>query len=284
LIGFYKKYPEFVNRPLFITGESYAGHYIPAISAYIVQQNNSQFNLKGAAIGNGLVDPLAQYPAYATFAYQNNLVTKTTFDMLDLAFAGCDTLISSGNWLVAMEECNVVMDVILGSPTDPRFNVYDIRLPCSDPPLCYNFSLVDDFLARPDVIAALGVQGRSWSECNNAVHTALLGDWMLNLIDDVVYLIEQGIFVFVYSGDKDFICNWRGGEAWTNDVQWAGQSQFQNETYQTWGNNGTEYGQFKIVDNFAFARVYNAGHMVPMDQPEAALFMFENFLTNWQAI
>jgi len=29
-----------------------------------------------------------------------------------------------------------------------------------------------------------------------------------------------------------------------------------------WGNN---YGTVKIVDNFAFVRVYNAGHMVPMD-------------------
>ena len=27
----------------------------------------------------------------------------------------------------------------------------------------------------------LGVKGRSWEECNQVVHTALLGDWMLDL-------------------------------------------------------------------------------------------------------
>lgn len=42
-------------------------------------------------------------------------------------------------------------------PLKPRFNVYDIREKCEHPPLCYDFSLVDKFLARDDVIEALGV-------------------------------------------------------------------------------------------------------------------------------
>jgi len=40
-----------------IVGESYAGHYIPAIGAYLLKQNNPIMNLQGVAIGNGLVDP-----------------------------------------------------------------------------------------------------------------------------------------------------------------------------------------------------------------------------------
>jgi len=52
---FLSQYPEFNGRPLWITGESYAGHYIPAISSYIVKQNNPNINYQGSAIGNGLV-------------------------------------------------------------------------------------------------------------------------------------------------------------------------------------------------------------------------------------
>jgi cathepsin A (carboxypeptidase C) len=54
------------------------------------------------------------------------------------------------------------------------------------------------------------------------VHIAMLGDWMLNLAPKITNILNSGVEVLVYSGDKDFICNWRGGEAWTNAVQWSG--------------------------------------------------------------
>jgi cathepsin A (carboxypeptidase C) len=58
------------------------------------------------------------------------------------------------------------------------------------------------------------------------VQTFLIGDWINNLAEKVASVIESGLQVLVYSGDKDFICNWRGGEAWTNAVEWAGQKEF----------------------------------------------------------
>eukprot|EP00922_Rhytidocystis_sp_ex-Travisia-forbesii_P055812 GHVS01082637.1.p1 GENE.GHVS01082637.1~~GHVS01082637.1.p1 ORF type:complete len:130 (+),score=2.47 GHVS01082637.1:181-570(+) len=39
-------------------------------------------------------------------------------------------------------------------------------------------------------------------------------------------------------------------------------------------------GQVKVVKNFTFLRIYDAGHMVPMDKPKEALEMFSEFLTN----
>jgi len=41
------------------------------------------------------------------------------------------------------------------------------------------------------------------------------------------------------------------------------------------------HGEYKKVDNFVFLRVYNAGHMVPMDQPMASLQMLEQFMNPW---
>jgi len=37
LTKFIAKYPKYENRNMFITGESYAGHYIPRISSYILK-------------------------------------------------------------------------------------------------------------------------------------------------------------------------------------------------------------------------------------------------------
>jgi len=170
---------------------------------------------------------------------------------------------------------------ILGLPFAPRFNVYDIRKQCDYPPLCYDFSPIENFLKRADVIESLGVQGRSWVDCNMAVHTALLGDWVTDLSDKVAYLLNNDVDVLVYSGNKDFICNWRGGEAWTAALDWKHGQEFQNATFVEWKEGNKTFGEVKTVGNLAFLKVYDAGHMVPMDQPEAALAMVKRYLKKW---
>ena len=44
--------------------------------------------------------------------------------------------------------------------------------------------------------------------------------------------------------------------------------------------NGKAAGQMRQLDNFHFLRVYDAGHMVPMDQPENALSMINMLIDN----
>lgn len=55
LTNFYEKYPEYTKQELFLTGESFAGHYIPAIANYLHLE--TEIKLAGVAIGNGWVDP-----------------------------------------------------------------------------------------------------------------------------------------------------------------------------------------------------------------------------------
>jgi cathepsin A (carboxypeptidase C) len=279
--GFLAANPDFKGRDFYITGESYAGHYIPAIAYHFVKEitpGSLGLNFKGIAIGNGWVDPYVQYPKYADFAYENNLVSLETYGVLKASFLECQHLIDSANksstdYTYALEFCQLTMTTVLGNPLAPRFNVYDIRKKCDFPPLCYDMSNSDKLMNNATVQAKLGVSGRKWVECDQGVHTALLGDWLNNLAFKVSAVIESGLNVLVYSGDKDWICNWRGGEAWTNAVQWSGQSEFNSASYKDWIVNGQPAGQLKKVKNFSFLRVYNAGHMVPMDQPVNALNM-----------
>ena len=115
------------------------------------------------------------------------------------------------------------------------------------------------------------------------VHSALQGDWFTNLQENVTYLLENGVHLLVYSGDKDFICNWRGGEKWTHEAQWSHGDDFRKAKYTDWTNDGGDkkWGEYKSVDKLTFLRVYNAGHMVPMNQPEAALAMLNKWLGGW---
>jgi carboxypeptidase C (cathepsin A) len=43
--------------------------------------------------------------------------------------------------------------------------------------------------------------------------------------------------------------------------------------YKDWLVDGKPAGALKNVDNFKFLKVFDAGHMVPMDQPKVALSM-----------
>lgn len=230
LRGFLEQNPEYAGRDFYITGESYAGHYVPAISHYLLNEaKDVNLNLRGIAIGNGLTDPYQQYPAYATFSYENGLISKKWEDVMTGGMKACQALIYESQQkggkvidVAALEFCQILADSVIGNPLHPKFNVYDIRIPCDAPPLCYDFSQSDAFLNRADVQEVLGVTGRNWVECDTMVHTYLLGDWMTNLMPQVADMLDNSdIEVLVYSGDKDWICNWRGGEAWTAATKWA---------------------------------------------------------------
>ena len=64
LLEFFKKHPRYVSsvnnipttRQFFMSGESHAGHYIPSISAYILQKNTDI--LTGATATSGSTDPI----------------------------------------------------------------------------------------------------------------------------------------------------------------------------------------------------------------------------------
>jgi len=284
---FFIQYPQYAKLDFFILGESYAGHYVPAIS-YRIQQGNKRkegqhINLKGLAIGNGWVDPLRQYPGYPNYAYSNGLIDYVEYLADNLASSYCQQLIRGGALLEALEACSLMMESVLaemGVTLGYYPNPYDYTIECAVPPLCYDFSLMDQFLAQPKVLKALGVSPNAdYSDCNQIVHTLMLEDWMANL-DVVIPSLLSEYRVLVYSGELDFICNWMGGYAWASQLKWNGQQQFNQTAWKNWMVGGKAAGTSKTSLNLTFLKVANAGHMVPMDQPLNALDMLKRFLKN----
>lgn len=54
LVNWLERYPEYKTRDFYITGESYAGHYVPQLAYTILSNNNNTnqtiINLKGIAV------------------------------------------------------------------------------------------------------------------------------------------------------------------------------------------------------------------------------------------
>jgi carboxypeptidase C (cathepsin A) len=286
--AFFKYFPDYFTLPFFITGESYAGHYIPALSYYIVQKNaagkDPKLNLQGIAIGNGWVDPKTQYN-YEPFAVQNALVVNGSREDKNLIkmYSACEEAINIGSFVLATDICNLIMeDVVLHAPKIDGYyiNHYNIKEPCIEPSLCYDFSNQTTYMNLPATQKALGITRMDWESCSSAAGAPLIVDRIRPYSDDIPPVLAANVRVLVYSGMWDLICEYLGGEAWLSVMKWPGQDAFNQANYSDWKVNNAVAGHFKAVQGLTWLEVEKAGHMVPHDQPAAASNMLQHLLTN----
>ncbi|PBP22713.1 putative carboxypeptidase Y [Diplocarpon rosae] len=286
---FFKQFPEYAKQDFHIAGESYAGHYIPAFTSEILSHKKRNINLKSILIGNGLTDGLTQYEYYKPMACGKGgypaVLDESECQAMEKALPRCQSLIQScydseSIWscVPASIYCNNAM---IGPYQKTGQNVYDIRGQCEDSNnLCYPaLGWISDFLNKADVQAELGVEVSSYDSCNFDINRNFLfqGDWMQPFHRLVPEILEE-IPVLIYAGDADFICNWLGNQAWTEALDWPGQKGFNEaEIKDIELDSGDKYGKIKNSGNFTFLQIFGAGHMVPMDQPEASL----DFLNRW---
>ncbi|CAK9442337.1 uncharacterized protein LODBEIA_P60800 [Lodderomyces beijingensis] len=287
---FFKQFPEYAQLDFHIAGESYAGHYIPVFASEILTHPERSFNLTSVLIGNGLTDPLVQYEYYEPMACglggEPAVLDEDECQSMSDAIPRCLSLIkgcyeSESVWscVPATIYCN---NAEMGPYQRSGRNVYDIRTMCEGGSLCYTqLEYIDSYMNKPEVQKALGAEVSNFESCNFDVNRNFMfaGDWMKPYQKNVIDLLEKELPVLIYAGDKDFICNWLGNQAWANELQWSGSKGFQSAEEKDWTVNKKAAGKSKNYKNFTFLRVYGGGHMVPYDQPENALDMVNRWVS-----
>nr|APR64442.1 Serine carboxypeptidase precursor family protein [Populus tomentosa] len=284
LQAFFEEHPELAENDFYITGESYAGHYIPAFAARVHKGNKAKegihVNLKGFAIGNGLTDPAIQYKAYTDYALDMGIIKQAEHDRINKIVPVCEVAIKlcgtdgTVSCLASYLVCNTIFSSILS--VAGNINYYDVRKKCEGS-LCYDFSNMEKFLGQKSVKEALGVGDIDFVSCSTTVYMAMLTDWMRNLEVGIPALLEDGVKLLVYAGEYDLICNWLGNSRWVHAMEWYGQKEFVASPEVPFEVSGSEAGVLKSYGPLAFLKVHNAGHMVPMDQPEASLEMLKRW-------
>ena len=305
LQAFYTAFPQYLSNDFFVYGESYGGHFAPATAHRVwegIQKKQGLIlPLKGLSVGNGMTDPQVQFSYYSHLAYQwcrtvkgAPCINETTYQGILAAEPVCTGLIAQcngangGNNTACVDALNYCSNNIMGPYFNTGLNVYDIRVPCWVPGLCYNFTFVHDFMNSPAVQSSLGVlsQNITWHSCNMQVNGMFSADWTRNFQQLIPDLLKSNIRVLIYSGDMDFICNWLGNKAWTLELPWSGQTSFAATHDKPWYVDEVEAGMFRTVSNakvnmlFNFVQIHGAGHMVPMDQPKRALRMVQHFISD----
>lgn len=311
--AFFAKFPSLSKNKLYLTSESYGGHYLPTLSKVIVDKNTEgvepHLNFKGFAVGNPATTKYSMTPAMIDTYQGHQLLDKPTYDtwaskckdpkheianaeqceqifleifgkMNDMnAYALDYPVCVSDTKLTARGQTGALMRHALGhykEETKAALGLADDYQPCED-------DYLSTYLNRADVKEALHVKSDiTWSDCSRSINYAQK-DVYKDMTDNYRYLLEGNdkydLDILVYSGDDDSVCATVGTQDWIYDL---GYERAKGKEWRPWKDEEGQLGGFltKFKNaRLAFATVHGAGHEVPTYKPKAALQMFTNYLS-----
>jgi len=264
-------FPAFKGRDLIIAGESYGGHYVPAWTGAILDYNAGQSDvstkipLAGVVIGNGAVNNTVQSTkTYVEFLHNENLIPATSNPKTQ---GGAE----------------VEMVKHLGYTP----NYYDYRTERIECSACYsyNYTAWSLWFLQDDVEIALGVCGDAGVDAfaGSAGGCISMGSFDSNDTFDYSGALGQaldlGIPVTLYYGKTDTACDYVGGYAMANTIEWNGKSDFAKMGLGPVDIAGVQVAQAKTHKGLTFIQIDSAGHMVPIDQPATSSLAIGTVLT-----
>ncbi|KAE8147260.1 Alpha/Beta hydrolase protein [Aspergillus avenaceus] len=299
---FFELFPEYEGDDIYLAGESYAGQHIPYIAKAILEHNNNvgsqglHWNLRGLLIGNGWISPTDQYPAYLTYAYEEGLIQEGSrvAKTLEVLQSVCQSkLETEGKNQVSVHDCEAILQELLSKTLDSDkncYNMYDIRLRDSAPSCGMNWPLdlqdVKPYLRRTDVVKALNINPEKksgWEECSGSVSSTFVPKNSMPSVQLLPNLLESGLSVLLFSGDKDLICNHVGTEQLINNMKWNGRTGFETSPgvwapRHDWTFEGEPAGIYQHARNLTYVLLYNSSHMAPYDLPRQTRDMLDRFM------
>ncbi|KAJ6476261.1 Alpha/Beta hydrolase protein [Mycena sanguinolenta] len=313
---FLSRFPEYSKQPLHISGQSYAGTYLPNVAKAIWAGNKQlastpgrrrpalkKINLESIMIGNGITDPYIQmgsvadyacegpYPLYSDPQGPECTQLRVKIPTCQRMIKSCYSYNSRATCVPAVLYCN---SQVFGPLAQTGRNLYDVRKPCEPEKngLCYEeFNWIDTWMNDPLVKVALGVEpSRKFASCSTQVSLAFLfqGDGAHNNADLLGELVNEGVRLLVYAGNADAMCDYMGNERWLEALDSSFQREFLKAKPRPWtatsgklaGTVRSAGGEGFTAGNITFVTVFEAGHMVPFDQPETALDLFSRWIFN----
>jgi carboxypeptidase C (cathepsin A) len=300
--GFLTRFPQFADSPLYITSESYGGHYMPTLANEIINYNDAtemnKLNFKGFAVGNPYTDYYSGVGAEMETYWGKQLLPKPSWDKY--VANGCltveqqlnnsvctymilDFMKKVGNlnpyaldYPVCLSSQQRAMHTFLHGSEGGSDGVASYE-PCED-----EFST--NYLNDPAVKKAIHVlDDIEWVECSHTTKYQM-ADKMLPMEKYYRTLLNSkthpDLRILVYSGDDDSVCGTIGTQKWIYDLGFP-----VDNLWTTWMVDGQTAGYsttfktpFSKDSRFAFMTVHGAGHEVPTYKPKEALDLFQKYL------
>ncbi|KAL9645258.1 hypothetical protein ABK040_002458 [Willaertia magna] len=272
LLNFFDRYPQFKDRKLILSGESYAGHYLPKLSERIFIQNvNENINhlkhqVAGIMIGDGFTSPIIQRNLKAEQAYWEGLISFQQLLQVRSLEEECIRHIKQGNTIEPGSACEEVKSYLLIA--SGIINIYDIRnfSPSTDKPRLeayLNQKEVRKAIHADEEIDSKGFCKDFMSTRHATVYQALKSDILIDLRDLVAKSAEK-TRVLIYAGNFDL----QDGPVQIERYLLSMGNRYENirkwkeAPRNLWFVNDTVAGYEKSSNNLSFITVFGNGHFV----------------------
>uniref|UniRef100_A0A915P7H0 Carboxypeptidase n=1 Tax=Meloidogyne floridensis TaxID=298350 RepID=A0A915P7H0_9BILA len=239
LKDFFTKYPSFKTNPFYLTGESYAGVYIPMLGVKILEGiKDSKINLKGVAIGNGLVSDSINTNTQILYLYNHDSCdiynipdNSTCGDMQQNLYTGYDNNLVNPYDLyddceptnktiafrrkIKTRNSNLILNNLANKFAQRDRQLYYGAITCTD------VSSAEHYLNMPNVKEALHIPSNlniKWEECSDDVFNNYTSTTTIEMANFTKIILNANIRMLFYYGDLDVVCNFLLGQRFTEQL------------------------------------------------------------------
>uniref|UniRef100_A0A5B7BLL3 Carboxypeptidase n=1 Tax=Davidia involucrata TaxID=16924 RepID=A0A5B7BLL3_DAVIN len=279
LVNWLERFPEYKTRDFFITGESYAGHYVPQLAQTILHNNKytnqTMINLRGIAIGNAYIDyetnmkgSLDYYWTHALISDEiyTGIVSNCNFSSSNSVSRICEEYLDqAGEATGNIYPYDIYAPLCSFSSDSNSISAFD---PCSE-------NYIHSYLNIPHVQNALHANVTAlpypWESCSDII--PVWNDSPLTVLPIILELMDSGMRVWIYSGDTDGVIPVTSSRYSINKLG----APVRNPWYP-WYTLGEVGGYAVGYQNLTFVTIRGSGHFVPSYQPARALVLFSSFI------
>jgi vitellogenic carboxypeptidase-like protein len=256
------------QSPLFLTGESYGGTYMPLLALELLKSHRD-VRVGGVVIADGWVDPMTQVATSAQYALTHGLIDGAQKRQLDRVYRRCRAVARKFGTasLQAANVCQSIQDKIAAMSGRYLANIAqqgDI-----------DYAPIEAYLNRADVRTAIHARpDGTFSLGSDPVYKNYAHIVMRNYAGAVAKLLGRGVPVLVITGLNDGKdTNFLGVRKWISKLHWRRKAQFTRAATTHWTVAGSVLGYRRSGGGLTTLEVLGAGHLAPRDEPRIADFM-----------
>ncbi|XP_065202375.1 venom serine carboxypeptidase-like [Planococcus citri] len=272
LTQFFTMFPELRKNKFIISGESYAGKYLPALGYAIYKGNpkaSHPINLQGIFLGNGWTDP-ENMQEYATHLHRLGLIDRRQKLIVQQYEEDARILIRNGRWGSANNASDKVLQYV--EHFTNFSHLYDYTRENFDGGDSYL-----DIIKNDEFRKAIHVGQTEYDDVSEQAFLHLGDDETQSVKPQIEELLEAYPIMF-YSGQLDIIVAHYLTSNFINQLHWSGADGYSEAKRNMWYVNDHLAGYYKTFGNLKEALIRNAGHMVSARRPLFLLDLLGKFV------